>query len=67
MESALTDDDPVTWVGPDDLFDLLHGALAGGQGAGGVAVGVVQVQHVNGGLRPQTGLTQHGRGVTEVP
>lgn len=55
------------WVGPDDLFDLLCGTLAGWQGAGGVTVGVVQVQHINGGLCSQAGLTQHKGVVAEVP
>lgn len=54
-------------VCPDDLLDLLGGLIAGGQGASGVAVRVVQVQHVDADVVHQAGLPQHGCRVTEVP
>lgn len=56
----------MVWVAADDLFDLLGGSLPGGQGAGGVTVGVVQVQDIDSGVGPQARLTQHGRSVSEI-
>lgn len=53
-------------VSADDLLDLLSGSLSGGEGAVGIAVGVVQVQDIYCGVGPQTRLTQHGGSISEV-
>lgn len=61
-----TYDNTVSWVPANNLFDLLSGALSGGNGAVGITVGVVQVEDIYCDVCPQARLTQHRGSIPEV-
>lgn len=42
----------MVWVAADDLFDLLSGSLSGGEGAVGITVCIVKIQHIYSGVCP---------------
>lgn len=56
----------MSWVPANNLFDLLSGVLSGGNGAVGIAVGVVQVKDIYCNVCPQARLTQHRWSIPEV-